>query len=56
MMALIGMSIGEGRSAYDTPTGQVLVVVAIGLMALCWLWAGRIMRLPEERRVFAGGR
>ncbi|MCU1378669.1 MAG: hypothetical protein JWN29_1652 [Acidimicrobiales bacterium] len=53
-MALIGMSIGTGRSAYDSPTGQVLVLVAIGLMGLCWLWAGRIMRLPEEQRVFVG--
>lgn len=53
-MALIGMSIGEGRDAYATPTGELLVVVAIGLMALCWLWAGRIMRLPGEQRVFVG--
>jgi hypothetical protein len=21
----------------------------------CWLWAGRLMRLPEEERVFGGG-
>jgi tight adherence protein B len=53
-MALIGMSIGEGRQAYASPMGQVLVLVAIGLMLLCWLWAGRIMRLPEEQRVFVG--
>jgi tight adherence protein B len=53
-MALIGMSIGTGRRAYATPTGQVLVLAAIGLMGLCWLWAGRIMRLPEEQRVFVG--
>ena len=53
-MALIGMSIGEGRSAYATPTGQALVLVAIALMALCWLWAGRIMRLPDDQRVFMG--
>lgn len=54
VMALIGMSIGEGRGAYASSTGQVLVLVAIALMALCWLWAGRIMRLPEEQRVFVG--
>jgi tight adherence protein B len=53
-MALIGMSIGEGRHAYSSALGQVLVLVAIALMALCWLWAGRIMRLPEEERVFLG--
>ena len=54
LMALVGMSIGDGRAAYHSPTGQVLVVVAIALMAVCWTWAGRIMRLPEERRVFVG--
>lgn len=54
VMALIGMSIGEGRSAYSSATGQVLVLLAIVLMALCWLWAGRIMVLPSEQRVFLG--
>jgi len=53
-MALIGMSIGQGRSAYASATGQVLVVVAIALMGACWLWAGRIMRLPDDQRVFVG--
>lgn len=51
-MALAGMSVGTGRSAYQTPTGQLLVVVAIALVVGCWLWAGRIMVLPEEQRVF----
>lgn len=54
-MALVGLSIGEGRAAYQAPGGQVLVVVAIALMGLCWLWAGQIMRLPPEERVFAVG-
>lgn len=53
-MALIGMSIGQGRSAYGSPLAQVLVLAAIGLMALCWVWAGRMMRLPDEQRVFLG--
>lgn len=53
-MALIGMSIGQGRSAYASATGQVLVVVAVALMGACWLWAGRIMRLPQDQRVFVG--
>lgn len=53
-MALIGMSIGEGREAYSTPMGEVLVLVGIAVMALCWVWAGRIMRLPDEQRVFVG--
>jgi tight adherence protein B len=52
-MALVGLSIGQGRKAYETATGQLLVLVGLAVMAGCWLWAGRIMRLPEERRVFA---
>ena len=51
-MALVGLSIGDGRAAYRTPTGQLLVLVGIGLVAACWLWAGRTMRLPDEQRVF----
>jgi tight adherence protein B len=51
-MALAGMSVGTGRAAYQTSTGQLLVVVAIGLVIGCWVWAGRIMMLPEEERVF----
>ena len=53
-MAVVGLSIGEGRSAYQTPSGQLLVLVGIALIAVCWVWAGRIMRLPEEERVFHG--
>lgn len=51
-MALAGMSVGNGREAFATPTGQALTVVAIALIALCWVWSGFILRLPEERRVF----
>ena len=50
-MAVVGLSIGTGRSAYETPLGQVVVVAALGLIALCWAWAGHIMRLPDEERV-----
>jgi phosphate/sulfate permease len=46
------MSIGNGRSAYRTPYGQTMVVVALSLMIGCWAWATRVMALPEERRVF----
>jgi tight adherence protein B len=53
-MAMIGVSIGDGRDAYATPAGQVLVVTGLALMALCWLWASRILRLPAEQRVFTG--
>jgi tight adherence protein B len=52
-MALAGLTIGTGRSAYQTPLGQVGVLVALAVIVGCWIWAGRLMRLPEERRVFA---
>lgn len=52
-MALTGLSIGDGRAAYGTPLGQALVMVALTLILLCWFWAGRIMALPKEERVFA---
>jgi tight adherence protein B len=51
-MAMAGMSVGTGRAAYQTASGQALVVVAIALVVACWVWAGRIMVLPEEQRVF----
>ncbi len=51
-MALAGMSVGTGRAAYQTSSGQVLVVVALVLVVACWIWAGRIMALPTEDRVF----
>jgi tight adherence protein B len=52
-MAIVGLGIGDGRAAYGTPAGQALVVAAILVTLLCWLWAGHFMRLPNERRVFA---
>lgn len=52
-MAAAGMSVGDGKHAYATPTGQVAVVAALALMAICWWWAGRLLRLPTQRRVFA---
>ena len=51
-MAVAGMSVGNGRSAYRTAEGQLLVVLGIGMVVVCWVWAGRLMRLPEEQRVF----
>lgn len=51
-MAVAGMSVGNGREAYQTPGGQLVVVVALALVLACWLWAGRVMRLPDEERVF----
>jgi tight adherence protein B len=53
-MALAGLSIGTGHQAYDTTGGQLGVAVALAMVALCWFWAGRLLRLPEEQRVFQG--
>lgn len=50
-MAAAGLSLGNGRAAYQSPTGQTLVVIALALVAACWWWSGRILRLPEEQRV-----
>jgi tight adherence protein B len=51
-MALVGLSIGTGRQAYATAFGQTMVVVGVAAVVLCWVWAGRLLRLPEEQRVF----
>ena len=51
-MAVVGLTLGNGRDAYRTPAGQAMALLAIALIVACWLWSGRIMRLPEERRVF----
>ena len=51
-MAAAGLSIGNGRAAYTTPMGQVAVLAALVMIAVCWRWAGRMLRLPTERRVF----
>lgn len=51
-MTLAGLSIGTGRDAYQSAGGQVAVAAGLFVVAGCWLWAGRLMRLPEEERVF----
>jgi tight adherence protein B len=51
-MALVGLSIGDGRAAYRSPGGQVAILVAFAQIGLCWGWASRLLRLPEEERVF----
>jgi tight adherence protein B len=50
-MAVVGLSVGTGRAAYETPMGQLLVTIAILVIVGCWVWAGHIMRLPDEERV-----
>lgn len=51
-MAVAGLNVGDGRDAYRTTAGQALVAIGIGLVAVCWWWAARLMRLPVEERVF----
>jgi tight adherence protein B len=51
-MALAGLSIGSGRDAYRTSAGQLVAAAGVAMVVACWMWAGRIMRLPDEERVF----
>lgn len=51
-MAIAGMSVGDGREAYSSATGQTLTSLAVLIVVGCWAWAGRILRVPEEQRVF----
>lgn len=53
-MALAGLSIGTGRAAYAPAGGQVAVAVGLAAVVGCWIWSGRLMRLPDEPRVFSG--
>jgi tight adherence protein B len=51
-MAVAGSMIGSGRDAYATPMGQLVVGAAVVLLVLCWVWAGRFLRMPRAERVF----
>jgi tight adherence protein B len=53
-MALAGLSIGSGRDAYKTAAGQIVVAIGIALVVACWVWAGQLLKLPQEERVFNG--
>jgi len=50
-MTAAGLSIGTGRSAYQTSLGQLGVVIGLVSVVACWVWSARLMRLPEEPRV-----
>ncbi len=52
-MGFAGLNIGTGIEAYKAPGAQFLIGAAAALVAVCWWWTGRLMRLPEEPRVFA---
>jgi tight adherence protein B len=49
-MALVGLSISGGHDAYRSAEGQLAALAAIGMVVACWLWSGRIMRLPDGER------
>jgi tight adherence protein B len=51
-MALAGLAIGSGRASYQTAGGQVAVAVSLLAVVACWIWSGRLMRMPSEPRVF----
>ena len=51
-MAFAGLSIGSGRQAYASALGQLAVAIGIAIVAACWLWARRLMRMPQVPRVF----
>lgn len=51
-MTAVGLSLGTGRAAYTSGPGPALVIGALVLTGLCWLWAGHLMRLPASPRVF----
>ncbi len=51
-MAFVGLSLGTGRAAYQGRGAQVTVAIALALIAACWMWAGRILRLPRADRMF----
>ncbi|HVM00804.1 MAG TPA: hypothetical protein VM324_16055 [Egibacteraceae bacterium] len=51
-MAGVGLSIGEGRAAYASSGAQLAVVVGLLILLGCWGWASRMLRLPDEERVF----
>ncbi len=53
-MAFAGMSLGNGRSSYASTTGQLVVLGALSLVAVCWWWSGRMLQLPDGDRVFRG--
>ncbi|HYF45962.1 MAG TPA: hypothetical protein VD926_07095 [Acidimicrobiales bacterium] len=52
-MAAAGQAVGTGRSAFASPGGQAVGLLAAATVAGCWLWAGSLLRLPDEPRVFA---
>jgi tight adherence protein B len=50
-MSLVGMTIGNGRDSYRSASGQLSLLIAVVFTSGCWVWASRIMTLPEQQRV-----
>ncbi len=50
-MLLAGLGVGQGAAAYRTSDGRLLLGVAAVMVAVCWWWAGSLMKVPLERRV-----
>ncbi|MCO5313091.1 MAG: hypothetical protein M9952_09200 [Microthrixaceae bacterium] len=51
-MAVAGMSLGDGRASYQSASGQIMVALGLSLVALCWVWSGAMLKLPDTDRVF----
>jgi tight adherence protein B len=51
-VVLVPVGMADGRAAYRTTNGQLVVVIGIALVIACWWWAARLMRLPVDERVF----
>ena len=51
-MAVAGLTVGSGGAAYRTALGQVAVLLALAVTVGCWCWAGVMLRVPMEERVF----
>lgn len=50
-MALAGQTIGPGRASYATSAGQAGVAISAAVVAGCWWWSGRLMRVLEPGRL-----
>jgi len=51
-MALAGLSIGTGPSAYQSGAGQLAASAAVVAVTACWAWSARLVKIPQEPRIF----
>lgn len=45
-MALAGQSVGTGRGAFASPSGQLAAAIAVAVTWACWIWSGRLLTVP----------